>query len=47
MTSHDAIRRWIAVLGLVIKGFLWLVVIGFELFVVAVGWGWLKRNTGT
>ncbi|WP_039952642.1 hypothetical protein [Rhodococcus sp. 21391] len=35
------------VLGLVVKGFLWLAVIGIVLFALTAGWGWLNRNTRT
>ena len=35
------------VLGLAVKGLLWLAVIGIVLFAVTAGWGWLKRNTRT
>ena len=35
------------ILGLVVKGFLWLAVIGIVLFAVTAGWGWLKRNART
>ena len=35
------------VLGLAVKGFLWLAVIGIVLFGVTAGFGWLKRNTRT
>ncbi|WP_179377739.1 hypothetical protein [Rhodococcus sp. ACS1] len=35
------------VLGLAVKEFLWLAVIGIVLFAVTAGWGWLNRNTRT
>lgn len=35
------------ILGLLIKGFLWLAVIGIVLLVVTAAWGWLKRNART
>jgi hypothetical protein len=35
------------ILGLVVKGFLWLAVIGIALFAVTAGWGWFKRNART
>lgn len=39
---------WIgcAVLGFVIKGLLWLAVVGIILFLVTAGWAWLKGSTG-
>ncbi|WP_169914796.1 hypothetical protein [Rhodococcoides yunnanense] len=33
------------VLGFVVKGLVWLAIIGIVLFVATAGWGWLKRNT--
>ncbi|WP_198663947.1 hypothetical protein [Jiangella endophytica] len=35
----------ISVLGLVIKGLLWLFFIGVVLFLATSAWGWLKRNS--
>lgn len=37
---------WLAlvVVGLVVKGLLWLVVIGAVLFVATAAFGWLRRN---
>lgn len=35
----------LAVLGFVIKGLLWLAIIGIVLFVATAAWGWLKRKT--
>ena len=34
-----------AILGFVVKGLLWLAIIGIVLFVATAGWGWAKRNT--
>lgn len=34
----------LAVLGLIIKGLLWLTVIGLVLFLVTSAWGWLKHR---
>jgi hypothetical protein len=34
----------LAVIGFVIKGLLWLAVIGLVLFVATSAWGWLKRG---
>lgn len=34
----------LAVIGFVIKGLLWLAVIGLVLFVATSVWGWLKRE---
>jgi hypothetical protein len=34
----------LAVIGFVIKGLLWLAVIGLALFVATSVWGWLKRE---
>ncbi|MEA3550192.1 MULTISPECIES: hypothetical protein [Pseudarthrobacter] len=34
----------LSILGFVIKGLLWLAVIGLVLFVATAVWGWLKRN---
>lgn len=33
------------VLGFVVKGLLWLAIIGIVLFLATAAWGWLKRNT--
>lgn len=35
----------ISVLGLVIKGLLWLFFIGLVLFLATSAWGWIKRNS--
>jgi hypothetical protein len=35
----------LSILGFVIKGLLWLAVIGLILFVATAVWGWLKRRT--
>ncbi len=35
----------ISVLGLLIKGLLWLFFIGVVLFLATSAWGWLKRNS--
>ncbi|MDJ0363007.1 hypothetical protein [Rhodococcus sp. H29-C3] len=32
------------VLGVVVKGLLWLAIIGIILFVATAVWGWLKRK---
>ena len=34
----------LAVLGFVIKGLLWLAIIGIVLFVVTGVWGWIRRR---
>jgi hypothetical protein len=34
----------LSILGFVIKGLLWLAVIGLVLFVATAAWGWVKRN---
>ncbi|MDT0193848.1 MULTISPECIES: hypothetical protein [unclassified Arthrobacter] len=34
----------LSILGFVIKGLLWLAVVGLVLFVATAVWGWLKRN---
>lgn len=34
----------LSILGFVIKGLLWLAVVGLVLFVATAAWGWLKRN---
>ena len=33
------------ILGIVIKGLLWLALIGIVLFLATGAWGWLKRRT--
>ncbi|WP_198955263.1 hypothetical protein [Kineosporia sp. R_H_3] len=40
---------WLAlvVVGFVVKGLIWLVVIGAVLFVATAAFGWLRRNAGT
>lgn len=40
---------WLAlvVVGFVVKGLIWLVVIGAVLFVATAAFGWLKRNAST
>lgn len=35
----------LSVLGFVVKGLLWLAIIGLVLFVATGVWGWLKRRT--
>ncbi|MFC9773396.1 MULTISPECIES: LPXTG cell wall anchor domain-containing protein [Pseudarthrobacter] len=35
----------LSVLGFVVKGLLWLAIIGLVLFVATAVWGWLKRKT--
>ena len=35
----------LSILGFVIKGLLWLAVIGLVLFVATGVWGWLKQRT--
>ena len=35
----------LSVLGFVIKGLLWLAVVGIILFVVTAAWGYVKRET--
>ncbi len=35
----------LSILGFVVKGLLWLAVIGLVLFVATAVWGWLKRKT--
>ena len=35
----------LAVLGFVVKGLLWLAVVGIVLFVATAAWGYLKRET--
>jgi hypothetical protein len=37
----------LSILGFVIKGLLWLAVIGLVLFAATAVWGWLKRNART
>lgn len=34
----------LSILGFVIKGLLWLAVLGLVLFVATAVWGWVKRN---
>ena len=34
----------LSILGFVIKGLLWLAVIGLVLFVATASWGWVKRK---
>ncbi|WP_445154144.1 hypothetical protein ACTWLI_12515 [Arthrobacter sp. Hor0625] len=34
----------LSVLGFVVKGLLWLAVIGLVLFVATAAWGWVKRK---
>jgi hypothetical protein len=35
----------LAILGFVIKGLLWLAIIGIVLFVATGIWGWMRRRT--
>ncbi|HJV99766.1 MAG TPA: hypothetical protein VJ617_11805 [Arthrobacter sp.] len=35
----------LSIFGFVVKGLLWLAVIGLVLFVATAVWGWLKRKT--
>jgi LPXTG-motif cell wall-anchored protein len=35
----------LSILGFVVKGLLWLAIIGLVLFVATAAWGWLKRKT--
>lgn len=35
------------ILGFVVKGLLWLAIIGIVLFAATAAWGWVKRNTRT
>jgi hypothetical protein len=35
----------LSILGFVVKGLLWLAIIGVVLFVATAVWGWLKRKT--
>lgn len=35
------------ILGFVVKGLLWLAVVGIVLFAATAAWGWVKRNTRT
>jgi hypothetical protein len=37
----------LSILGFVVKGLLWLAVIGLVLFVATAVWGWLKRKART
>ena len=40
---------WLAlvVIGAVIKGLFWLVVVGVILFLATAAFGWVRRNTGS
>lgn len=35
----------LVVVGIVVKGLFWLVIIGVVLFVATAAFGWVKRNT--
>jgi LPXTG-motif cell wall-anchored protein len=35
----------LSILGFVVKGLLWLAIIGLILFVATAVWGWFKRKT--
>ncbi|TQJ41684.1 hypothetical protein FBY33_3801 [Arthrobacter sp. SLBN-112] len=35
----------LSIVGFVVKGLLWLAIIGLVLFVATGVWGWLKRRT--
>jgi len=35
----------LAVLGFVIKGLIWLAIVGIVLFVITAGFSWLRRRT--
>ena len=35
----------LSILGFVVKGLLWLAIIGLVLFVATAVWGWLKRKS--
>ncbi|MDP5182119.1 hypothetical protein QOZ88_05675 [Blastococcus sp. BMG 814] len=35
----------LAVLGAIVEGLFWLLVIGVVLFLATAAWGWTKRNT--
>ncbi len=35
----------LSIAGFVLKGFLWLALIGIALFVATAVWGWIKRKT--
>lgn len=37
----------LSILGFVVKGLLWLAIIGLVLFVATAVWGWLKRKART
>ncbi len=37
----------LAVIGAVIEGLFWLVIVGAVLFVVTAAFGWVKHRTGT
>ncbi|WP_165368336.1 hypothetical protein [Phytoactinopolyspora endophytica] len=41
-----AIWLAISVIGIVIKGLIWLFVIGVALFIGTSIWGWIKRESG-
>ena len=34
----------LSILGFVVKGLLWLAIIGLVLFVATAAWGWVKRK---
>ena len=34
-----------AIVGFVVKGLLWLAIIGIVLFVATAAWGWVKQDT--
>ena len=36
----------IVVIGFVVKGIIWLAIIGLVLFLATAAWGWMKRKTG-
>lgn len=36
----------VTVAGFVIKGLIWLAIIGLVLFVATAVWGWIKRKSG-
>ncbi|MDQ0768413.1 LPXTG-motif cell wall-anchored protein [Pseudarthrobacter defluvii] len=35
----------LSIVGFVVKGLIWLAIIGLVLFVATAVWGWLKRRT--
>lgn len=35
----------LGVIGLVVKGLLWLFIVGLILFLATAAWGWMKRQT--